>query len=81
MSTISVKIDRELQEKLSLTALRNDLSQSELIRRALARYLEEFESGPKPRSAADMAGDLAGCLKGGPTDLSTNPEHLDDFGR
>jgi hypothetical protein len=76
MSTISVKIDRELQEKLSLTALRNDLSQTELIRRALTRYLEDFESGPKPRSAPDMAGDLAGCLKGGPSDLSTNPVHL-----
>ena len=30
-------------------------------------------------SCLDLAGDLAGCLKG-PRDIATNPKYLDDFG-
>ncbi len=32
-------------------------------------------------SALDSAGDLVGCFNEGPADLSSNPHHLDDFGR
>jgi hypothetical protein len=31
-------------------------------------------------SCLDLAGDLAGCLKG-PRDIATNPKHLEDFGQ
>ena len=31
-------------------------------------------------SGLDLAGDLAGCLKG-PRDIATNAKYLDDFGR
>jgi hypothetical protein len=33
------------------------------------------------RSVHDVAGPLGGKFRGGPTDLSTNKKHLDDFGR
>ena len=32
-------------------------------------------------SALDSAGDLVGCFNEGPADLSSNPRHLDEFGR
>jgi hypothetical protein len=32
-------------------------------------------------SALDQAGDLVGCFRGGPADLSSNPEHLAGFGQ
>ncbi len=32
-------------------------------------------------SALDSAGDLVGCFNEGPADLSSNPCHLDEFGR
>ena len=33
------------------------------------------------QSALDLAGDLVGCLAGGPNDLASNPIHLADFSR
>jgi len=81
MNRITVKLPRELQEKLSRSARRDRLSQSELVRRALTLYLDEQARHRAFQSAADRAGDLAGSLRGGPPDLSDNPEHLDDFGR
>jgi len=80
MNNLSVKVPADLQEKLLNTARANRLSQSELIRRALTQYLDH----PLPRrdapSAADLAGDLAGSVQGGPSDLSSNYEYLEDFG-
>jgi len=34
----------------------------------------------KPISVLEAAGDLIGCLEGGPVDLSTNPQYLEGFG-
>lgn len=81
MNNISVKIDEDLQKKLSLTARKTRISQSELIRRALTQYLDEQAASREFKSAAYLAGDLAGCVRGGPADLAGNPEYLDDFGR
>ncbi len=35
----------------------------------------------RPISALEVAGDLVGCVKGGPPDLSTNPIYMDGFGQ
>ena len=35
----------------------------------------------KPMSALELAGDLVGCLDGGPSDLSTNKAYMEGFGR
>lgn len=81
MNSISVKVSPDLQERLAERARQSRLSQSELIRRALTQYLDEQTTGSNVQSAADLAGDLAGCVHGGPADLSSNPDYLDDFGR
>ena len=80
MNTISIKIDPELERALVLASEREHLSKSELMRRALVSYLNQ-RSAAAASSALDLVGDLAGCFSGGPADLSSNPRHLDDFGR
>ena len=81
MTNISVKIDENLQEKLTLAVRKTQLRQSELIRRALTQYLDEQAVTRQFQSAADLAGDLAGCARGGPSDLAENSAYLADFGR
>lgn len=80
MKTLSIKIDPELERALVLASEREHLSKSELMRRALVSYLNQRSAAAAP-SALDLVGDLAGCFSGGPADLSSNPRHLDDFGR
>ena len=80
MNTISIKIDPELERALVLASEREHLSKSEVMRRALVSYLNQRSAAAAP-SALDLVGDLAGCFSGGPADLSSNPRHLDDFGR
>lgn len=79
MSPLTIKLPEELDQALTSAAAQEHLSKAEVVRRALARYLHATES---PRaSALEQAGDIVGCFSGGPDDLSTNPRHLDDFGR
>ena len=44
----------------------------------------DTEIGAEPvaasMSAAELAGDLVGCLEDGPSDLSTNPSYMEGFG-
>ena len=64
-----------------LASEREHLSKSELVRRALVAYISQRNAAVPTRSALDQAGDLVGCFSGGPSDLSSNPRYLDDFGR
>ena len=79
MKTLTVKIDPALARQLDDASARERVSRSELVRRAIAAYLDH---GQAPfASALDQAGDLAGCFSGAPKDLASNPRHLKDFGR
>jgi hypothetical protein len=42
---------------------------------------ESMPHQPEPISALTAAGDLVGCLEGGPPDLSTNKQYLEGFGQ
>lgn len=82
MNTLTLKISPALEKQLLEAAQRAHLSKSELVRRALAAYVTRPADGAKLFvSALDQAGDLAGCFEGGPSDLASNPRHLDGFGR
>jgi hypothetical protein len=39
------------------------------------------KSWPHEISALEAAGDIVGCVTGAAIDLSTNPDHLKDFGK
>ena len=81
MSTLTIKIPPQLEQEIVLVSEREHLSKSELVRRALVAYISQRNAAVPTRSALDQAGDLVGCFSGGPSDLSSNPRHLDDFGR
>jgi hypothetical protein len=82
MHSLTIKLPGELEQAVVEATLREHISKSELVRRALARYLHA--PGPEPAafvSALDQAGDLVGCFTGAPADLASNPAHLADFGQ
>jgi len=82
MNTLSIKLPPELERDLDEASRRERTTRSEIVRRALAAYVNQ---PPRARrafvSALEQAGDLVGCFEGGPGDLSTNPLHLEEFGR
>lgn len=84
MNTLTIKIGSGLDEALTTASARAQLSKSELVRRAVVAYLAPGQAdarGDEPPSALALAGDLVGCFAGGPRDLSSDPRHLDGFGR
>jgi predicted DNA-binding protein len=79
MDTLSLKLPRPLHTRLARAAKQRGQSKSELVRTAL----EQFLNGAKrirPMSALELAGDLIGRAEG-PSDLSTNPKYMEDFGK
>ncbi len=81
MNTLTIKIPEQLKAEVALASVQQNVSQSELVRRALDAYLRRRQSETSFVSALDQAGDLVGCFSGGPKDLSSNPDHLASFGR
>ena len=55
-------------------------SADDVVRRALA-YRNRPDDGPQAPSALSLAGDLVGCFDAGPTDLASNPQHLEGLGQ
>jgi predicted transcriptional regulator len=82
MNTLTLKLPVNLDLSLTEASQRAQLTKSELVRRALAAYLSrENAAESRAPSALAQAGDLVGCFGGGPSDLSSNPRHLDGFGK
>lgn len=67
--------DRAVLEELKKSTGR---SESELVREGLRLIQRQLE---RKRNALEVAGKSAGKFAGGPKDLSTNKEHLAEFGR
>ncbi len=80
MKTISLKLPEALHERLLKIAKHQKLSKSDVLRAAIESYLMQ-SNGHKRLTVDDLIGDLAGCVEGGPSDLASNPEHLEGFGR
>ena len=75
---ISIKLPEPLFHDVAQRAKTSALNQSEIIRSALAAYLQR-DALPSTASCADRAQRWTGIMQG-PADLSTNPKHLDGFG-
>ncbi len=80
MKTLTVKLPDELARQIDQAARQRGCTRSALIRQALTGYLVEGQTSGHGPSALDLAGDLVGCVDG-PEDLSSNPDHLADYGR
>lgn len=77
MKPMSLKLSEDLQELIERLAAERHLSRSAVVREAIHMYaIAQTQSGD---SAAALAGDLVGTLRG-PSDLSTAAKHLEGFG-
>jgi hypothetical protein len=77
MTTISCKIPEKLDAELASLARRQRVSKSTVIRQALERHVKR--RGQVSPRAFDLVKSLCGVLHG-PSDLSTNPRHLEGLG-
>ena len=80
MKTLSVKVPEALDRKLAAAVRRRGARKSALVRKALERYLDDAQE-LRRGSFLDLAGDLVGCVKDAPADVSSNPRHRSDFGK
>jgi len=74
-------IPPDLEQELLQLSEHAHVSRSELVRRALSAFMAQRRSATTFVSALDQAGDVVGCFTGSPSDLSSNPAYLKDFGR
>jgi hypothetical protein len=81
MTTLTVKIPETLERSIAIAARRERVTKSELVRRAMAKYVAQSGEDLKFQSAMDLAGDLIGSVRGGPVDLATNAKYMDDYGK
>ncbi len=79
MERINVRVATRLKHQLEAEAKEKGVSPSEIIRQALEEHVRQ----QKPReSCYDLAKRLGiiGVYKDAPSDLSTNPAHMEGFG-
>lgn len=79
MSTLSIKLPKVIDEKLTTTAKRRKKSKTTLVIEALKDYLDRNDE-ESIVTAYDLAEELLGCGEG-PTDLSTNKKYMEGYGR
>jgi len=79
MTTISLKVPETLDSRLAEEAQRRRTSKSAVVRECVEKVLLAPRKD-RAASCLDLAGDLAGCLKGR-RDIATNPKYLEDFGQ
>jgi Ribbon-helix-helix protein, copG family len=78
--TLSLRISKAEIRALRARARKEGISQGGLVRRALRAY--GITAEPEPgKSGYDVIKHLLGRSRGGAKDLSTNPQHLKDYGR
>ena len=80
VTTISLKLPDDLLAKLAGEARARRVTRSQLVRESLEQALRQ-RSPSGAVSCFDLAGDLAGTLKGLPEDLAENPRYMEGFGR
>ncbi|MGO9921907.1 MAG: ribbon-helix-helix protein, CopG family [Isosphaeraceae bacterium] len=80
MERINVRVDPRLKQQLEAEAREEGVRPSDIVRRALEEHLQKRTPRESAYDVARRAG-IIGVFKGGPSDLSTNPEHMEGFGR
>lgn len=79
MTTITCKVPEKLAAQIESLARSERRSKSALVREALEHRLQENRRRG-PVRAMDLVKHLCGSIKGGPSDLATNPKHMRGFG-
>ena len=80
MERINVRVDDRLKRQLESEAEQKGISPSVIVRQLLE---EHYQQQPAEENCSQLAERLGifGSIKGLPTDLSTNPDHMEGFGR
>ena len=81
MKTMTVKLPDEVAIRLEKRAERLGVSKSAVVRESLERELLSSDAPEDEPSAYDLMKDGFGCVNSGLGDLSTNPKHMEGFGR
>ncbi len=82
MKTMTVKLSDELAVRLERRAKRRGVSKSQLVRESIEEALGSKEGSVEEEpSAYDLMKDGFGCVNSGVGDLSTDPKHMEGFGR
>jgi hypothetical protein len=72
---VHARLDADTRRLLMRLRRRTHLGDSELVRRAIRALAREELGSTKPRVVK------LGAFRSGVTDLASNPEHLEGFGR
>jgi metal-responsive CopG/Arc/MetJ family transcriptional regulator len=80
MERINVRVDERLKRELEAEAKEKGVRPSEIVREVLEEHMRRRTPRPNCRDLAERLG-ILGSAKGLPADLSTNPEHMEGFGR
>ncbi len=80
MKTISLKLSQDLEREIRTAAEHQGIRLSEWIRAAMEERLKK-EPRKKRLTAADTFGKYLGIAGDGSHDLSTNPKHMEGFGK
>lgn len=77
-TTLTLKVPREMAQKLEAVSAKKRVSKSKIMRDALAVALREEKAEP---TLYDLMKDGLGCFDSGVTDKSTNPKYMKGFGK
>lgn len=80
MPTISLKLPEVLAARLEAEARSRQKSKSAIIREYLEQGLNGVQGDKRP-SFYERARDLCGAGHSGVSDLATNPQHMEGFGK
>jgi hypothetical protein len=79
MERINVRVDARLKKELEAEAREKGVRPSDIVRQVLEQHIRERTPRPDARQLAEQLG-ILGSAKDLPTDLSTNPVHMEGFG-
>ena len=77
MTTLTLKVPREMAAKLEAVAARKRVPKSKYVRNALDIALKKEKDEP---SLYDLMRDAIGCVNSGKKDLATNPKYMKGYG-
>ncbi len=81
MNTLTIKIPETLHAQLERLAKHQHQNKSEVVRQAISSFIQAHHKQVGQEDALADIADLVGCFSGGPSDLSSNPVHLAEFGK
>ncbi len=79
MERINVRVESQLKHELEIEAQEKGVSPSDIVRQALEEHIRRRTPRENCRQLAERLG-ILGVYKDTPTDLSTNPAHMEGFG-